>query len=160
MADEQQNQSFQLELPQNVAPASANKGMNTGLKVFLWVIGIIGFIVVGLPVLALLFCLIVAGVGGAFRSILPLMASLLGLTLLGFLFITYRGTYKKSKNQLVKTLPYFVAVLFFGILFVGGYVHKESSVCDLVNVQTMIIQPLLSYAGLMASSILLYFKTK
>lgn len=159
MADEQQNQSFQLELPQNVAAEPAKKEMNTGLKVFLWIIGIMGFIVVGLPVLALLFCLVAALVGGAF-SIFSLVASLLGLIIFGFLFVAYRGTYKNGKNQLIKNLPYFIAVLFFSVLFIGGYVHKESNVCDLANVQTMIIQPIISYAGLMTSSILLYLRTR
>jgi hypothetical protein len=156
MADEQQNPGFQLELPQNVATQPVKKGISTELKVFLWVIGIIGFIVLGIPLLVLVFCFLAMALSLA----LPLFMSFLGLVIMGFLFITYRETYKKRRNQLIRTLPYFGAVLFFGILFIGGYVHKDSNACNLVNVQTMIIQPLLSYTGLIASSILLYLKTK
>ena len=95
-----------------------------------------------------------------FFFIYTTVVMILLFAIFGFLFSTYRGTYKKSKNQLIKSSPYFIAVLFFAVLFIAGYVHKDSNACELINVQSMVIQPLLYYSGLMISSVILYLKTK
>jgi hypothetical protein len=126
-------------------------------KVFLFLLVAVGIVVIGLPLLGFLFCLLVVGIGGLFGLVLP---SIVGIYSLGIVAFSIKKLTKKRKKQFYSFLPYFIGLIFFSLLYLGGIAHQETNVCSLVSPTTLLVKPLLSYAGMLFSGFVIFIKTR
>jgi hypothetical protein len=155
MADEQQNQSFQLELPQNVAAEPAKKGMPTWGKILL----ILAIIFVVVPIVIVVMGAILLAIACGTMMIGPLLkvtnlSVVLILIGIGTILITSLVFSIRTKGKFRKLAPFFAFAMIFGFLFLEGYAHETLGIsCNLQN--TLSVLSLFNYLGLMLSSVLL-----